>query len=356
MNKFKIIALSSIAVILASCSTYNSENYYGYEKQETEEEKVVRAENTTPKEDTDQWVNPMAENTQSESQTYTSESGSNLTVINNYYGTSPRYQPVVVPWWHDSYYPGYYSYPRRSGFYVSVSYGYGHRGFYDWYSPWYRYHPTYGCTWGTYYDHYYWNRHNYYNPHYSYSQPHYKKESQRGYAGNINKNDKYDYRRNVRTASGSSRSYDRVVSSGRSGNSYTRTTRSDSYDRSSRSDSYETIYDKNSRTSRSNDSYDRTRSSRSSDNNSTRRTRTKSSRDRSGSSVDRGSSGSSGSSSGSYRRGSSGSSSRSSGSSSRGSSSRGSGGSSVERGSSGSSGSSGSGSSGGSSRSGERRK
>lgn len=168
MNKY-IPLLALISYFLLSCSSYEkTENYFGYEKPENEKPKEVKVENKTSN-DTDSqdedWVNPLSSENQENVYTESSE-GKNLTVINNYYSHNRNYVPVVVPWWYDYY--GRFS-NRRNGVFVTLSYGNGWG--YDWYSPWYRYHPYYGVSWD------YYNR-NFYRS-YWYRQPVYSYERNR---------------------------------------------------------------------------------------------------------------------------------------------------------------------------------
>lgn len=276
------LVLSTIA-----CTTNRTNNYYSYDK--PDQQVIVKDGNKST------WVNPMQGGASESENIYTDGDG-DVTVVNNYYtDRNPYYQPVVVPWWNNVYYNGFWGGPY-SGLSFGWNYYWGFNrfnywGFNNWYSPWYRYHPGFGFGWNTYYAYGYGNHH------------HRNHWSNNNRARDYNRRHDNYYRSPQRRQVSS-----RTAISGSNSNSYNR--------RSSTSglNSSRSTYNSSNRSSRS---------SRNTNNSNVRSSRTNS---RSGSSrqpsYNKGSSSSSRSSGSGYNRSSGSSSSRSSGSSSGSSSSR----------------------------------
>ncbi len=186
MKKFIISIAASVIFILmiTSCSSTQSSHgdYFGYNKPPADKfysnnssaqdqngdisgQNNVRTAENAEKE----WKNPLADDYSGG--VASSRSAYNPDIQVYYNDISPMYVPVIVPWW-DRYY-GWVSYPRRginifigSGYYGAY-YGtywggyYGGYYAYDWYNPWYTYHPYYGYSWSRYvYPTYYswWNQ------------------------------------------------------------------------------------------------------------------------------------------------------------------------------------------------------
>lgn len=280
------LVLSTIA-----CTTNRTNNYYSYDK--PDQQVIVKDGNKST------WVNPMQGGASESENIYTDGDG-DVTVVNNYYtDRNPYYQPVVVPWWNNVYYNGFWGGPY-SGLSFGWNYYWGFNrfnywGFNNWYSPWYRYHPGFGFGWNTYYAYGYGNHH------------HRNHWSNNNRARDYNRRHDNYYRSPQRRQVSS-----RTAISGSNSNSYNR--------RSSRRSSTSGL---NSSRSTYNSSNRSSRSSRNTNNSNVRSSRTNS---RSGSSrqpsYNKGSSSSSRSSGSGYNRSSGSSSSRSSGSSSGSSSSR----------------------------------
>jgi hypothetical protein len=140
------VTLSSLLIVSCATQTKNDGGFYGYDNSP---EREVQTEPKKPKKE---WENPLADKSSYE------EPEREQMVVNNYYYGNAGYVPVIAPW-----YGGYYGWGnagRRNGVYVTFG---AHRS-YEWFSPWYDFHPYYGCTW---YDYYY------VHPHYRtwYNQP-----------------------------------------------------------------------------------------------------------------------------------------------------------------------------------------
>ncbi len=172
-----IAAAVIIALTVSACSSAggSQNDYFGYNKPDADEfyKEENSAERTTNsaaqpsnvKAADREWQNPLAEDYAGGASYDKAAYNPDVHVQYNY--VNPMYVPVIVPWW-DRYY-GWVSYPRR-GFYVYVGSGYygsyygtywgGYYGgyyAYDWYNPWYAYHPYHGYSW----------RHYHYPVHYS---------------------------------------------------------------------------------------------------------------------------------------------------------------------------------------------
>ncbi len=143
-STMKILLISALTLLISTgCSNSGStrESYFGYNNNPKFEEE---SENRLTEKVDNQWVNPL---------------GNNKNQVSNYndvvYQTNglryqePMYIPVIVPWW-SSYYGWMSPYNNRRFYSNSYYDSYGYCG-YDWYSPWYEYHPYYG---GYYYDWY----------------------------------------------------------------------------------------------------------------------------------------------------------------------------------------------------------
>ena len=119
---------------LIGCTTTRTSNYYSYDKPD-EQVIIVEKNNANSSQGNGKWVNPLSDEAQINSSqnknVYTTSEGTSVTVVNNYYNRNPYYQPVVVPWWNDVYYSGFYGYPN-GGFNVGFGWGWGSR-FNGWY-------------------------------------------------------------------------------------------------------------------------------------------------------------------------------------------------------------------------------
>ncbi|GAB5466465.1 MAG: hypothetical protein Kapaf2KO_19010 [Candidatus Kapaibacteriales bacterium] len=156
---YKIIALLVISVVLASCSSTNTQKskYFGYnnDPERTVEEEKPKLKFTQPSQteaqnqSEEEWQNPLASRSQEDIELDETISQREQVVINNYNYYQPTgYVPVIRPW-----HRGYYGWaaPRR-GLTVTVGTGWGwndpfYDPWYDWYNPWWDYHPYYGYRW-----------------------------------------------------------------------------------------------------------------------------------------------------------------------------------------------------------------
>ena len=149
-----VIVMTALIAMISGCAGTNSSksDYFGYSNTPPQKERDVniqsRYSTTTQATDND-WRNPLSDDF------YSNSRGSVA-----YYRATPRYVPVVVPWW-DMYYDGFYH--RASGVYVTVGYWHPSWRYYnyywDWYSPWYMHNPYYGYRWVSrpyYYDNWGW--------------------------------------------------------------------------------------------------------------------------------------------------------------------------------------------------------
>lgn len=182
MKKGLNIIIGALSVLLfVSCATQNQNDsgFYGYDNSP---EREIQSEPEKPKKE---WENPLADKSSYE------EPEREQMVINNYYYGNQGFVPVIAPW-----YGGYYGWGSRArGGGVFLTYGTFRS--YEWYSPWYDFHPYYGCTW---YDYYYVNPHyrTWYNqPIYAYS-PYYGRSWQ--YFGNSRPNTRNDVSYNPRSS------------------------------------------------------------------------------------------------------------------------------------------------------------
>lgn len=154
-NSKNILLLVLSSLFLGACATTNSSNgsFYGYDN--TPE----REEYQEPEKPKKKWKNPLAEEDRYEE--------ARQMEVNNYYYGNAGYVPVIAPWW-DRYY-GWGSPMRQGGVFIT----FGAYRSYEWFSPWYDFHPYYGCSW---YDYYYVRPHYrawYNQPVYAYS-PYYR--------------------------------------------------------------------------------------------------------------------------------------------------------------------------------------
>jgi len=169
-NLFLILVV--ISAITISCSSTNSGSYFGYKnkpeytdtKPSSNNQQIPNTVNSNAG-----WVNPMNSN---------NTNSVNGFVYSDYsYRYNPyMYVPVMVPWW--SQYQGWVSYPFP-GSHLSVCYSnfWG----YEWYSPYYTYHPWSGNYWGVWHNGY----HNWYNqPVYSRNERPVQKNTYRSFGAN----------------------------------------------------------------------------------------------------------------------------------------------------------------------------
>ncbi|MFW5701978.1 MAG: hypothetical protein ACOCX7_03435 [Bacteroidota bacterium] len=162
----------SIAFIASGCSNQTQrDNFFGYDNDpEKETSPPAREETSYAARENDEWRNPL-----SGDQT-TAAGGAGAAYRADYVDRTyydQMYVPVIVPWW--SHYYGWLG-RYRSGIHISVHHG-GYWGW-DWYSPWYDYHPHYGYYWPRYYPvHHNW----YYQPVYSYHKKKVEKDEYRNF-------------------------------------------------------------------------------------------------------------------------------------------------------------------------------
>lgn len=150
LNYLFLIGLS--IVVLGACSS-GSRTVNNYYINNAPNQNVVANNDSNQVEET--WSNPLSNNQNNsnnnsnqpngtvENNVYTTNGGG--IVVNNYYNrNSPNYVPVINPWWNN------WGVWGHRPFY-SFGFGWNNWGnclMYDWYSPWYDFHPFYGFGWG----------------------------------------------------------------------------------------------------------------------------------------------------------------------------------------------------------------
>lgn len=172
-TNLKLLLLLAGMALIASCSTTDSsrEEYFGYSNSPRKNDVIVARENTgqTGNSQAQTWNNPLSNDGSNE---YNASGGDNTdnTSGDQYSGytdnnvVSPRYVPVIVPWWDRYYYDYYYYEPGYNiGFYSGGWWGWD----WCWYSPWYSYHPFWGMSWYPHSYYYHW----WADPYYYYPYP-----------------------------------------------------------------------------------------------------------------------------------------------------------------------------------------
>ena len=160
MKKIVFIVIPIVLSTIA-CTTNRTNNYYSYNK--PDQQVVVTDGNRS------NWVNPMQGDASGGENIYT-DNENGVTVVKNYYNDrNPFYQPVVVPWWNNVYFNGFWGGPFNGlsfgwNYYWGFN-GFNNWGFNNWFSPWYRFHPGFGFGWNTFYAYGFGNNHH--NNHWS---------------------------------------------------------------------------------------------------------------------------------------------------------------------------------------------
>lgn len=153
MKKLFLILAATATISFGCSSTNSSSGYFGYnnrpENNETsssrQNQEVANTSGTNAG-----WVNPMAQNGN-----YANNQIDYVYADYSYRYNPHVYVPVIVPWWNS--YNGWVSYPFPGS---HLSLYYTNFWGYNWYSPWYTFHPYHGGYWG---GHFVGGYHNWYN-------------------------------------------------------------------------------------------------------------------------------------------------------------------------------------------------